>query len=317
LLQLIFDECRTTGDLLSPPITLDRIAAHLESHKGTAKTIIFRLTQKGFLKREASATGRGGFTRFRLEKDLYQAILIRETEYKRVTNGVQTGNKEVTQRVTQRVTSAPSSSSVLDLENLKTTTSEQEAVENGQVLLPSDWESVDFSSLTEFGFSRSHLIQLARHGKLSTSEVQDSIYFFAFDLKRNGKGRELKGPPVNFFMGILRKGLPYAPPENYESPETEARRRYIEGKRRLEDQRQADERELQELEFAEWGRGLSPEEINSLVPDVVRHAPKAREHSLRAYFNETVWPARRLILPGTEAERAEIAQQIENSLMGK
>ena len=118
-------------------------------------------------------------------------------------------------------------------------------------------------------------------------------------------------------MGILRKGMPYAPPENYESPETEARRRYIEGKRRIEDEREAQEREIRDLEFEEWSRGLSLEEFNALVPDVVRHAPKAREHSLRAYFNESVWPSRRLLLPGTEAERAEIAQQIENSLTGE
>lgn len=312
LLQLIFDECRTTGDLLSPPITLDRIAAHLESHKGTAKTIIFRLTQKGFLKREASATGRGGFTRFRLEKDLYQALLIRETEYKRVTNGVQTDNKEVT----QRVTSGPSSSSLLDLENFKTTTTgEPELFDDAKVQLSPEWATIDFSPLAAVGLSRAHLIQLARHGKLSAIEVQDSIHFFAFDLGRNGKGREIKGPPLNFFMGILRKGLPYAPPENYESPEAEARRCYLEGKRRIEEQRQVEERELQFLEFSEWRRGVTPEEINAIVPEVVRNVPRASESSLKVHFEEIVWPARRATVPGLiERERTEIGTQINQTL---
>jgi hypothetical protein len=41
----------------------------------------------------------------------------------------------------------------------------------------------------------------------------------------------------------------------------------------------------------------------------------ARESSLRAYFDESVWPARRAAIPGAiEVERAEIARQVEQSL---
>jgi len=316
LLQLIFDECRTTGDLLSPPITLDRIAAHLETRKGTAKTIIFRLTQKEFIKREASATGRGGFTRFRIERDLYQALLIRETEYKRVTNGVQTGNKEVTQRVTQRVTSAPSSSSVLDLENSKTTTTgDRELSADHPTQLSPRWAEVDLTPLADMGFSRAHLVQLASHGKLTPDEVQDSIHHFAFDLNQNGKGQNLKGPPISFFMGILRKGVPYAPPENFESPVEAARRLYVESKRRLEERRQAEERELMELEFAEWRRGLDTVAVSEIVPEWARRRGPAQDAALRTHFENEIWPAQRAAIPGAiSTECAAIAEQIEQSL---
>jgi len=153
-----------------------------------------------------------------------------------------------------------------------------------------------------------------KHGKLSAAEVQDSIHFFAFDLRRNGKGRELKGTPLNFFMGILRKGLPYAPPENYESPEAEARRKYLEGKRRLEVQQIAQERELRELDFAEWRRGLAPNQVDAIVPEAVRSIAPAREVSLKTYFETEVWPLRRMRVSGADAEREAIKLQIDRSL---
>ena len=316
LLHLIFDECRTTGDLLSPPITLDRIAGHLESRKGTAKTIIFRLTQKGFIQREASATGRGGFTRFRISKDLYQALLIRETEYKRVTNGVQTGNKEITQRVTEQVTGGSSSSSFLNLDKFKTTTtSEPELFEGTATQLAPEWQQVDCSPLSGIGFTQTHLVQIIRQGKLTPAEVQDSIHFFAFDLAKNGKGKGINGNPLNFFMGIVRKGAPYAPPENYESPEAEARRKYLDGKRRLEEQKLAEEKELRDLAFAEWRRGLTQAQANELVPDPVKDIPRAREASLQNHFEEQIWPELEAARLGvSEEDRQQVRAAIAQSL---
>jgi hypothetical protein len=209
-----------------------------------------------------------------------------------------------------------SSSSVLDLENSKTTTTgEPEFFHDAPAQLSGAWAEVDLTPLADVGFGAAHLIQLARHGKLTPDEVQDSIHHFAFDLKQNGKGQNLKGPPISFFMGILRKGVPYAPPENFESPVEAARRLYVESKRRFEERRQAEERELLELEFAEWRRGLSSEQLGTLVPEVVRHIASARESSLRSHFNEVVWPEVRGGVPGfSNTERAEISHQIEQSL---
>lgn len=127
-------------------------------------------------------------------------------------------------KVADRVAAAPSSSSLIELDqNLKTTTSDPELPIDAKVHLSPEWAVVDTSPLSEIGFTPNHFNQLVKAGKFSADEVQDFIYFFAFDLKSNGKGRKIKGPPVNFFMGILQKGMPYAAPENYESPEAEAR----------------------------------------------------------------------------------------------
>ena len=317
LLQFIFQECRAAGDLLSPPLTLERISIYLPSHKRAAKTVIFRLVEKGFIEREGSATGRGGFTRFRLEKSLYQSLLLRETDHKEITNGSQTDHKEASKRITQRITSPSSSSSFLySTQNSKTTTTgEPELFDNMRVQLSPDWLALDTSPLVEIGFTQTHLMQLAKHAKLSAEEVQDSIHFFAFDLKRNDKAKTLRTSPLNAFMGILRKGEPYNPPENYESTADETRRKIREFKERKERNRQAEELRIFELEFLEWRRGLAPNELIRLAPEWAQKPGQIQDNALKSHFETNVWPELQAAHAGVpEAERAQIQTAIEQSL---
>jgi len=180
-----------------------------------------------------------------------------------------------------------SSSSSLDLENLKTTTSEGELFKNAALNLSAEWQQVDISPLASMGFTESHLIQIIRQGKLSATETQDSINFFAFDLSRNG----LKpNSPLNFFMGILRKGIPYAPPENYESPADEARRKTREFKERKVRERQAEEKKIIALAFSEWRRGVPAEELTKFLPEYARKPGPLQESALESYFEKNVWP---------------------------
>ncbi|MGK5088712.1 hypothetical protein WDW86_14230 [Bdellovibrionota bacterium FG-2] len=316
LLQFIFDECRATGDLLSPPITLDRIAICLGSRKGTAKTITIRLVKKGLVTRESSATGRGGFTRFRIEKSLYQALLIRETDNKRVTNREQTGNKEVTERVTERVTSVPSSSSVLIKEEFKTTTTgEPDLCKVDPTKLPPEWEHVNCVPLADYGFGEAQLSQIVRDKLLTPEMVQDSIYAFAFDLRENTKAKELRGAPLNYFMGTLRKGFAYARPPNYETPQEAARRKRLELLQREESQRQAEEQQILELEFSIWKRGQSVTEIVAQLPEHARRPGPVQDSALKNYFEEYVWPERQTISLGLSTlDRAEICKQIDGAI---
>ena len=109
--------------------------------------------------------------------------------------------------------------------------------------------------------------------------------------------------------------VPYAAPENYISAAEEARRSYLESKRKQAERRAAEERELRDLEFGDWRSSLKADELNAIVPEVVRNLPKAREESLKAHFEESVWPALRTALPGgDELERMEIRAAIEQSL---
>ncbi len=289
LLQLIFAECQAIGELLTPPLTLDRIAESLESRKETAKTVIVRLTKKGLVKRENSATGRGGYTRFRLERSLYQELLIRETGNKRVTNREQTGNKRDTQRVTEQVTEPSSSSSLRSTSNKELLTTGKQS--SSEIELNAVWQTIDCSPLTEMRFGRNQISQIAQSGRVSPEQLQESIYAFAFDLNENQKTKSISGAPLNYFMGILRKG-PYTPPINYENPEDQQQRLYLEAKEQQRKRRQEIEARLETEEFEEWAERLSLEQRAGLVPpkDFAKPGSTAHTVQLREYFRENVWP---------------------------
>jgi predicted transcriptional regulator len=285
LLQLIFFECQSSASLLTPPLTLERIAEILETRKGTAKTVIVRLVKKGLAHRERSATGRGGYTRFRIEKSLYNELLVRQTGNKQVTIREQTGNKQVSQRVTEQVTEVlSSSSSSLDLTLNKTSTSEKKTE------LIDGWQNIYFSELSQIGFGKAHIQQLAERGKRTPEEVQISIDAFAFDLTVNQKAPSIKNP-LGYFMGILHRG-PYAVPVNFEAPEVRQRKAYLAAEERKNAQlRELDERILQS-EFEKWDRALELEEKLELapVPEAVAPGGAAHKSILKEYFRENLWP---------------------------
>ena len=155
-----------------------------------------------------------------------------------------------TKPATEPATSLSSSSS--NIFNNKTTTSETENIDSESLLL-SEWGTINIEPLAEIGFSKHHLIQIARQNKLAPIVVQDSIHAFAFDLKENNKGKSLKTGSLNYFMGILRNGNPYAAPSNYESPESRAMRIYLEKKRELEQKRIILEEELLDVGVCYFG----------------------------------------------------------------
>jgi predicted transcriptional regulator len=290
ILLNIYNSCREEGSKCSAPISIENLANVSNTTASAARKAIQRIEQKGYITRAQYKDGRGGWTRYKVLDSVYNALLLDETRAKVEPKLSQTRAKVEPELEPKLRPSVSSSSSFIDLEKFKTTTtSESETFDNSVNQLDPVWSAIDTSPLFEIGFTKAHLIQLARHGKISAEEVQDSIHFFAFDLVRNGKARELKGPPLNFFMGILRKGLPYAPPENFESPEAEARRKYLEGKRRIEEQRLAEEQELKALAFATWRRSLTDVQARDLIPESLRNVPQAFQASLRVYFDEHVY----------------------------
>ena len=134
-----------------------------------------------------------------------------------------------------------------------------------------------------------------------SGDPQSAIHFFAFDLRRNGKALSLNGSPLNFFMGILRKGIPYAPPENYLSPEDELRREYRERMKSLEEKRVSEAQEIWDLHFREWEAKLSSEECAKILPEYVKKSGPMRENCLKSHFNEHIWPELRETVPGMQS----------------
>jgi hypothetical protein len=153
------------------------------------------------------------------------------------------------------------------------------------------WQSIDWSSLSEVRFGLAQVAQLSRAGLLTPEELQDSIDAFAFDLTENQKANSISGVPLNYFMGILRKG-PYAAPANYESPQDRQRRLYLEAKEKQRRRGQDLEARLEAVEFEDWAEKLSVEQRAELVPptDFAKPGSMAHRTLLRDYFRETVWP---------------------------
>ena len=318
IILFVFDASKTSREKLTAPIALRNLADACQTTAMAAQGSTRRLEQKNLLHRREYKNGRGGWTRYELPNDLFQELLQLETQYKVSTNPVQTQYKVSTQPSTQPSTSVPSSSSSIDSKNFKTTTTgEPELFESTAIQFAPDWLSLDVSPLAEIGFTQAHLTQIVHQGKLTPVELQDSIHFFAFDLKRNEKGKSLNGPPLNFFMGIVRKGIPYAPPENFESPADEVRRKTREFKERKECERQAEEQKILDLEFSEWRRGLTGENLIQLLPEYARKSGPMQDSTLKSHFKAEVWPSRQaaLQLGVFENEHQQIRTAITQSLI--
>jgi hypothetical protein len=96
-------------------------------------------------------------------------------------------------------------------------------------------------------------------------------------------------------MVILRKGLPYTPPDNYESEQDKAMRLYLESEKSRAAKREKMLNELFELKFSEWYENQSEEFLISLLPEIFKSKKSANRESdsvkklAREYFEKNEW----------------------------
>ena len=188
-------------------------------------------------------------------------------------------------------------------------------------ILDNEWLKIDIEPLTNIGFTKTHLNQIASQNILSTKLVHGSIYAFAFDLQENDKAKKINGDPINFFMGILRNGKPYAPPSNYESPQDKAIRLYRERMREIDKDRVEAEKEAITLAFNDWFSKLTNEQKIEFLPKMLRgdmtneklKKSKMLENSARSYFENEIWLNKKNeILSETNAIQQKEVTKIEN-----
>jgi hypothetical protein len=223
------------------------------------------------LERESGKKGVGGFSIFSVH-DLIRRAVMQAMEIEKSSHPI--GNN--------KVTNTPPSSSNIYINN--TTTSE------GDTHLSAEWEDVDIQPLAGINFNKHCLQQIRKQGKLTPTEVQESIWAFDFDLRENKKGAKLQGNPLNYFMGILRKGAPYIPPQNYISPQDKALEEYLIHKRLADARRKKMEDEAQDLAYAEWLRDVSQDKIQEIIPERRYQEEPFRSGMLKDYFKKNVWP---------------------------
>jgi hypothetical protein len=301
IILFIYNECFHHGSLESPPVTREYLAQAISVPYLSMKKSILRLEEKGFLARMGYRRGRGGFSVYKLSKDIYQEL----TRLREQGSLPSLNDSEVLRIVPDSDLKNKSAA-----ENTKSSSNEIQSP--GE--LSGEWAIINFEQLVEVGFSKYHLKQISQQAKFSPVEVQDFINFFAFDLNRNNKGKEIKGDPINYFMGIIRKGVPYVPPKNYMSPADEARLQYLKYVESRERERAEQEIKIKEFEFRNWKATADLTEILRNAPEYVRgKAGPILDVYLDDCFDKEVWPKIIISKTSTECE-SEIRNQVKESL---
>jgi hypothetical protein len=276
LLIFVYQECKKSRMKNTNPLPLDYITSYTNIAKPAVKKAFKRLEDKKLIIRKEYKNGRGGWTKYELPDGVFHHLLQLEKDQKLET-------KVETKVETNPPPSSSISSLVVTREDLKTS-------------LPEGWDDVIWNNLSKIGFVREHLHQLCKNENLTPQIVQDSIDAFAFDLEENGKAEKIKGSPLAYFIGILRKGIPYTPPENYESPETVAFRRYVEHRERQKAAREDLEKRNYELDLDDWIEKQTEEELNQAIEEP-RYRDKNspfRRGALSLYFKKNIWTPLRL-----------------------
>jgi len=299
IVYFLFKLCRSRSMNSTGEISLDYLYSVTNFSKASIKTSINRLKNKGLLKTIDRKDGRGGWVNYAFSDELYTNLInnadlistnddsIQEKDQindKRITNGKQTVNKRVSQPMSQPITTFSSSSS----NNINTTTTEDLDI----IKKEEEWSNVNYSFLADIGFNTHHIQQLYQARCTTSEQLQNSIKHFAFDLEHNGKRNDIKGTPLSFFMGIMRRHGLYNAPENYQDPRDKAIAQYLEDQEQQRKKRVALEKRWFELEKQKWLDTLSEETKNALLPDHVRagrlNGPK--QACLSEHFKQTIWP---------------------------
>lgn len=280
ILFYIVQDCILKGTLYSSPITTETLKLLTNADTDTVKTATQRLVNKNLISRGYGKKGKGGFAIFHIQEDIRNAVI----EAQKREGG---SHQLVTNWLTNKESISTYSSGSIN----NTTTKDQENSSFGISESKSSWDLIDIEPLSNIGFTKSHLRQIILDNKLDPEIVQDSLYAFAFDLEKNNKIKYLKSTPLNYFMGILRSGKPYAPPANYECPEEIAMRIYLEKKREINAKRQAIEDALFQEAYHEWEMSLSQQEKESILPDPIKITKLYSDKIayLRSYFKEKFW----------------------------
>lgn len=253
LLFFIFSSCIKNRSTISEPLTLEHICRNTTLRLTSIKTTINRLSTKNLIIRAKGKKGRSGWMRFELPNIIYNEILIAEKESKWILNRSQKEFNQITEKITEQNTRSLSSSS-----NYINTTTD---TKDDNFSFSDEWKYIDIEPLAEIGFTDAQLKQLARAAKLTPTEVQESVYAFAYARKLPEIAKSIRTNHLNFLMGVLiKKGEPYLPPTGYKSPLDIAIQEDIERKKK----KLALEAELNDLKFQEWYNFLSKEEKENL-----------------------------------------------------
>lgn len=276
ILEFVVEFCQLRELTETGPIETFLLAQHVQASYGSIKVSINRLINKGFLIRLKGKTAKGGYINLAVPTEVKRILLGFKQEQQLKQNKPSFLQKLKAESDNKLDNKNPLYSSSYNI----TTTNENELLSNG-------WETIDYEPLKSIGFSKSHLKQLI--SKNTPAAVQESIYHFAYGLEHNKKKFEKYSDALNVLMGVLRKGEIWIE-SHYESPQAQSLRQLVEAKKKQKEQEEKLLNQLLELEFPDWQKQLSEQEVRKIVPpDVFQSGIRAAITShLRSYYIKNI-----------------------------
>lgn len=278
----LIEICIAKGSLSTGEIPGKTIMATVGTTRNGMETALKRLRKKGLILREKGKTGKNGLINITLSEVVKnEAIKYMHTHQ---------SEQVIFNQGSIRVQAQQGNKVQLGFNNAIYSSSYNK---NTTTVLPDEWEKINFSPLESIGFAEQHLLDIYSANICDASVVQESIYHFAFGLE---EGRHNYDSPLKVFVGRLRKGNAWIE-SNYESPKDKALKALFERKKAEKEKRDAMIKEIIEIEFPEWRKKLTQDEIKQIVPaDTLKtNLAPAITAALRTHYVDNI------LLPKLEA----------------
>ncbi|WP_203384505.1 hypothetical protein [Cysteiniphilum marinum] len=342
IVMTIYDLSYQEKDKTTKELTIDELASKVNAAVYSIKKTINRLvSETNVLIRVAYKNGRGGWTKYKLCTFIFNELkLLRvntennnppiynsntttntinkysnDTKEQKPTNTqndqlidlIKKQNDQFQQQIAelqkQFLQQAPQTHA--ETKNV-TATDETNTLESDN----EDWADLDFSSLTEFGFTKRHVTQIKNFNKnldadnqLTVDSVQESIEHYGWALRN--RLEEMKGyaPDNNRLrglIGVLKKGGNWTE-ANYKSPEDLAFEASLIAKKERLEKIKAQKEEVFNLEFELWRESLTATEITDIEekgelqgkmpPSAFKNKGDNKMYvaALRTYFKQNIY----------------------------
>lgn len=261
LMLIFFHDCQRNGSRITSALTLDYLFSQTDKPIKSIKSSAYRLEKKLYIIRNQFKNGRGGWTKYEIPEHIYIELYRLQTSDKQTSNRLQTDFK-----ITSKLTAMDAHYN----SNSKITT------------IGEGWDEIDISPLEHLGFKKTQLLQLKNVN--APDIVQESINHFAFALEHNSKVKTYE-TPLTVLMSVLKRGEGWIEP-NYISPQEKAQQELLNFKRQQRERAEQRQKEIYDLEFADWREKLTLEQIKEIAPGKM----PPQQVALSLYFKEKIWP---------------------------
>ncbi|GGF93820.1 hypothetical protein [Cysteiniphilum litorale] len=305
IVEWIYENIKTNKQKYTSRLAFQDIVSNVNITSNSVKTTVHRLLKKLVLLKVDEKRGRNGWMIFSLNDSVYKELELldkgtqssNQKDKKSLynSNTTNTINKYSSDTEEQKPTNTQNDQLIelikqqndkiaeLQKQFLQQAAQVQPEIKNVTVIEPTenntlesdndDWANLDFSSLTEFGFTKRHVTQIKNFNKnldadnqLTVDSVQESIEHYAWALQNRLEEMASYAPANNRLrglIGVLKKGGNWTE-ANYKSPEDLAFEASLKAKEeRLLKLKEQKERVFN-IEFELWRESLTATELTDI-----------------------------------------------------